>query len=563
MSRTEIWLVLILLQVLGYPYRLQAQTDIRYDPWDWVTYKNSQFVSSITEGREYIYFATNGGILRYQIFGKYWDYPITRSQGLSDEDVDAVYYDFFTHTLWASTSSGLNYSMEGGRRWELVPNETLALRPGERILRIGSTSEYLWCLTSSQILKMDHLSGYVVSPYADVSNEDVTWGSALLMDGERSLGILKDFSATGGWINNVDVLHGPQMEEVYVSTLYVDRFGDIWVGTWGGSVFFGDFQMRQLEPLSFGPAQTSSEIVLKTEQGIWMAGIDPSSRFSGITRYEPNRGNWDLFRVGYEITFGDDHVYCGTQVENEWWFGTPNGIQIYTPNQDSWVSISQSRGLPDNRITSIAFDGNYVYVGTPTGIVRMSPVSKTRISWKLADRIHRRPVYAIHWDGRHLWISTDINLWQWQVGTDLVHHYGIFGNSPEGTVPNPEYKPPDIMVPVTAIVSSDSVVYFGDEFGILSYHRDRGEWIRLTGESRLIGYQVLSLTLSGENDSLLWMGTSKGIFIVNLNDGYIRHLKKEDGLPSNAIRSSVIDGDIVWFGTPEGLVRFNWKRHLE
>jgi len=543
-----------------------AQINIRYDPWDWVTYKNSQYVKSITEGREYIYFATNGGILRYQIFGKYWDYPITYSQGLRDDDIDAVYYDFQTHILWAATASGLYYSAEGGRRWTVVSNETLTLRPGEKIFRIGSTPDYLWCITSSQVLKLDHLSGFVILPYAEMPKNNVTWGSTFLLGQERELGILNDFIATGGWVNDVTVLRGPHLEEVNVSTVYGDRFGDFWIGTWGGSIFYGDFQMRQVNPIPFGPAQTGAEIIKKTDQGMWICGIDPSSRYSGITLYDPSRGNWDIYRVGYEITFGEDQVYCGTQVEDELWFGTLNGIQVYSPDNNSWYSLSESKGLPDHRITSIEYDGNYVYAGSSMGIVRISPTLKTAVFWSLAKQMRLRPVYVIHWDGYNLWISTDISLWQWQPSTDLFNQYGPFGKQLTVTDSNSDNSPPSVFAPSTAIVSSDSIVYFGDEFGILSYHKFSGKWSRITGESRLVGFHVLSLTLidgTEKSDPFLWMGTSQGVFAINMKDGYIRHFTREDGLPHNLVRTTLFNRDLVWFGTPEGLVRFRWRRYME
>ncbi|MEE9167163.1 MAG: hypothetical protein V3U24_06865 [Candidatus Neomarinimicrobiota bacterium] len=544
---------------------VQAQADIRYDPWDWVTYRNSRFVTSVAEGSEYIYFGTNGGILRRHIFGKYWDYPITRSQGLPEDEIDAVYYDFRTHVLWASSSSGLSHSVEGGVRWEMVSNEILGLRPGERIARIGSTADFLWCETASQVLKLDHLSGFLVIPYADLPESDVRWGSALLTGSRKRHGILNNFTATGGWINDLDMLRGPRLEEFHISTIYTDRFQDIWLGTWGGSVFHGDFQMKLLEPIPFGPAQTSAEILLRMDNGMWSAGIDPSTLYSGITLYDPQRGIWDIFRVGFEITFGEDQVYYGAQVNEEWWFGTPDGIQVYMPAKDSWLPISQSRDLPDSRVVSLAFDGEYVYGGTLTGLVRISPSSRTRVSWSVSEMVGFRPVYVVHWDGESLWIATDVDLWQWGEKRDELRRFGIPGGESLSDVTNRESDQPVIVRPVTAIASSDSMVYFGDEFGVLCYDRNVGEWRRITGRSRLTGFEILSLTLSQgpeENEGMLWIGTSDGTLALDLTDDFIWHFKKKDGLPSDIVRSSLIQGDIAWFGTPEGMVRFEWKKHL-
>ena len=160
---------------------LQAQTNIKYDSWDWVTYRFSQDITSISDGPEHIYFASPGGILRYQTFGRYWDYPITTSQGLSDFTVTAVYYDFHTNILWASTSSGLDYSIDGGGRWNQVSRDELGLRDRELIIRIGSTAEELYCVTPSQIIKVDHLSGFLIMPYAEPPSKDhISWGLSLI-----------------------------------------------------------------------------------------------------------------------------------------------------------------------------------------------------------------------------------------------------------------------------------------------------------------------------------------------------------------------------------------------
>ncbi|MFQ6615533.1 MAG: hypothetical protein ACE5HZ_02020 [Fidelibacterota bacterium] len=543
-----------------------AQKAVEYDPWDWVTYRNSQFVSSITEGREYIYLGTNGGIQRYHLFGKYWDHPITRSQGLSHDDVRAVYYDFHTQFLWAATSSDLNYSSDGGRQWQSVTREALGLRPGERIIRIGSTPDHLWCITTSQTLKLDHLSGFVITPYATLPEKNVSWGSAPSVGYWKDLEILNDFVATGGWINEVDILRGPHMEEVYVSTAYQDRFGDMWVGTWAGPVFYGDGQMRQLTPLITGPAQTNSEVLVETSRGMWVGGIARPTDATGITLFDAGRRTWDWFRVGYEIPFGEDQVYCGTRVEKEWWLGTPGGIEIYDQENNSWFLLSEERGLKDSRITFIAFDGVYVYAGTPEGLSRVSPTSKESVSWDLSGRLQNLPVRALHWDGNSLWISTDLGIWRWDPVAEQVRRYGSYGDEPSEDEPEGVENWQPVMSTVAAIVSSDSMVYFGDELGLLAFDRTTREWTRLTGQSRLVGFVILVLGLyegPKKEDDIIWVGTTEGVLAMNLATGYTRRFTVRDGLPSNVIRSIIVGSEVVWFGTPEGLVMFKWRKHLK
>jgi|TARA_Y100000294_G_scaffold60104_1_gene56851 ligand-binding sensor domain-containing protein len=535
---------------------------VRYDPWDWITYKNSNFVSSIAEGQEYIYFGTNGGVVRYHIFGKFWDFPITRSQGLPDDEITAVYYDLQTDILWAASETTLSLSMDGGRLWHTTTKEELGLRPAERIIRLGSTSIDVLCVTTSQILRIDRLSGFVISPYAQIPQEDVNWGSRPQTGAGRVESVLNDFTATQGWVNDLGIFHGPGFQEAAVSTMLVDRFGDIWVGTWGGPIFYGNFQMRLLEPLEYGPTQTNAETILPSADGLWTAGVAAGSDRSGITLYDPRRGIWDYYRDGTEIMFGEADVLCAVLVEQEWWFGTTSGIQVFTPEKDSWFLISEAKGLPDIHVTRIAYDGQYVYAGTPSGIVRIQPLTRKRVPWELAGAFRNLPVRELHWDGDYLWLSSSFDLWRWQSSAGESRRLALTNSR----LPGLTEKETGLLSPVSAIASSDRMVYFGDEFGLLSYDKITGKWSRFSGKAGLVGFEILSLALSGNpssDDVIIWMGTTKGVIAFNSATGYVRHFTEKDGLSSDRVRTVIIDGKTAWFGTPEGLVRFQWEEYLK
>ncbi|MEM9918121.1 MAG: histidine kinase [Bacteroidota bacterium] len=63
--------------------------------------------------------------------------------------------------------------------------------------------------------------------------------------------------------------------------------------------------------------------------------------------------------------------------------------------------------------------------------------------------------------------------------------------------------------------------------------------------------------LYNEGDSILWVGTSKGLNKIRYADWKIWKIDKADGLPSNEIRSIFTAGKYCWLGTPEGLVQFD------
>jgi len=542
---------------------LQAQADIIYDPWDWVTYRFSQDIASISDGPEHVYFASPGGILRYQTFGRYWDFPITTSQGLSDFTVTAIYYDFHTHMLWASTPQGLDYSMDGGGRWSKVSRDELGLRDREVIIRIGSTAEELFCVTPSQILKADHLSGFLIMSYSEPPPKDqITWGSSLMIGTAAVRDIVDGFTAMGGWNLELGWLNGPSLnEKAPITTVHTDRFGDMWVGTRGGPVFRGDQQLMILEPKPVGLAQTNATVLEFWGTSLWVAGVSAPDVPSGITLLDTDRSTSELFRRGVEISFGLDAVTAIEKVGKQWWFGTPDGIQIYDPQKDTWTVFSKVKTLIDETISHLKTDGEYIYVGTRMGVVRVSVEKGILDPWPVTHDIGRWPSDALEWDGSNLWVSSRRHLWRWFADADFFYQYGSFGEELTGIQPGEA----TLMSPVTAVVSSDSMVYFADEFGLLIYNKTEGKWDRYTAESKLVGYRTLDMDVANVDDSttVAWLATTNGAVMVNFRTGFVRQFGLRDGLPSQQITAVRVEGDQVWLGTAEGLCRFKWLRYLQ
>ena len=66
------------LLLLVFISQIKSQPDPRFRPFDWVIFKGSGEINSITEGFTFSYIATSmGGIKRFNLFGNYFDEPIT------------------------------------------------------------------------------------------------------------------------------------------------------------------------------------------------------------------------------------------------------------------------------------------------------------------------------------------------------------------------------------------------------------------------------------------------------------------------------------------------------
>jgi hypothetical protein len=135
----KIILLLILLNNIG------AQPDSRFSPFDWVLYSGARKISSITEGFTFAYIGTeSGGLKRFNLFGNYFDEPITTAQGLENNNITAVHFDKGTGLIWVSTPQHIQYSFSREGDWYSFDLQNLGLSRYDQIKQIGSSSNYIW-----------------------------------------------------------------------------------------------------------------------------------------------------------------------------------------------------------------------------------------------------------------------------------------------------------------------------------------------------------------------------------------------------------------------------------
>jgi sugar lactone lactonase YvrE len=57
----------------------------------------------------------------------------------------------------------------------------------------------------------------------------------------------------------------------------------------------------------------------------------------------------------------------------------------------------------------------------------------------------------------------------------------------------------------------------------------------------------------------VWAATQDGVWKLNrMTDIWVRYTT-DDGLLDNQVQDLALDGDYIWFGTPQGATRFFWN----
>ena len=164
--------------VIYYGSLLFCQPDSRFRPFDWVLYKGSGSINSISEGFNYAYIGTeDGGVKRLNTFSLVFDEPITSAQGLQSNTATAVHFDTETGFLWVASSNHLQYSFSREGSWFPLTFESLGISRFDRIRKIGSSIGYIWLELKSSFVKIDHSNGNLIGVFSKPDEISIKWSS--------------------------------------------------------------------------------------------------------------------------------------------------------------------------------------------------------------------------------------------------------------------------------------------------------------------------------------------------------------------------------------------------
>ena len=522
-------------------------TNINYELDDWVTYSMTRWITSLAEGREYVYFGTSGGIARYNFYANSWERPWTVSDGLPDNFIVAVAYDINTDYIWCSTHLGVSVFRTSWKRWENYFKEEFGLFPGDDIVSIGFDNEHVWLesrdgeyfKSNNQQITFFKETGSLI-PYGKI-----TWF------GKRATAskVMPQLYMQGGYFFDPSgVIKDYQLDDYPVTCFLQDQWNMIWIGSWGVGAGKADSRIKILELLPYGLfIKNVTAFEMDKNGNIWAGGKGSYNGQSGITFWDIDNNQVEYYQARFENNMYSDQV---TSIAIDYpyiWFGTEFGLVRFNKEENEWKTYDTGLGLRDNFIYDVEVDNENVWIGTLLGLCRLEKDNMYEKGYRIQNvapaDIKNMKVYDIEIMENLLWIGTEYGVYVY----DKTKQTGEFEDEPDGPQNNE----------VTAVaVLGESEVWFGMSDGIEVYDMQTKSWKgvpeRRFFNSTYVNYIVV-------DDSAAWVATDHGVLKYDKAQNRWRTFDIEDGLASNLVNHIVLDGDYVWFGTSEGLTRFYWN----
>jgi hypothetical protein len=222
--------------------------------------------------------------------------------------------------------------------------------------------------------------------------------------------------------------------------------------------------------------------------------------------------------------------------ESDLWIGTLNhGVLHFHAGQTE--AFSESAGLPDPQVESLAISGDTTYVGSATGV---AVFTAGRFSRVLAPGVLATALLA--------------SPTQLYVGSE---DQGVIVIPLEGRRPNPNLGPGAQLPEVHQLFASDNAVFAVTRNGLYRMGPHAFGWQRILENTAAVLTDRNISALAADSTGRLWVGYfDRGLDLLSSNGARARHVEDEHVFCVNRIFPNAKSG-VIEVATANGLVRFD------
>ncbi len=523
-----------------------SQPRAKYRPFDWLLFKESGKINSLSEGFEFLYIATgDGGISRYSLFSNQYDLPITTAQGLASNNIHSVHFDHNTGILWASSTGVIQYSYTREGDWRHIDFIDLGLTNRDRIRRIGNSGNYIWARANTVYIKLDKSSGILAGIYPMPDEMGIKWSSDEYLANSDVDEVLNNYTIMSGWMVSGNQLIDNYGRYIDITSGLIGSNNDVWIGSSDGTLFHGNKAMEAIYPTDFGIRGSNINALLVNNDYIWIGSKDYNVA-RGLTRLDVNNFQANHYDFDITINMSLTEVHSFFHFENDLWVGGDGVILTFDKNENYWRTLGEERGIPNSALTSMVGDSNYVWIGSYYGMRQINRKTKREEPMGFEYLFYNHPVYDLAINDLGVWIASRTGIYLYEKNNPQIMNALSIGDS---YLDFPVSR-------VTSIFQEKNILYFATNIGVITFDLNEKIWDLIISVGEYKGDVVTDMIVIGK---FCFIGTEEGLFRINMKSNRVREYNFDFIGSVNALES--ID-KYLWIGSSEGLIRFKWRKDL-
>lgn len=338
---------------------------------------------------------------------------------------------------------------------------------------------------------------------------------------------------------HINTLNGLPMDNV--SCVFEDNAHGIWIGTEGkGLVYFTGEAFVHYTTKSGLSSDLIISSLLDKSGNKWFG-----TYANGVARWSNEK--WENF----DVTNGLSNNTIWSMVESSdgsIWLGTANGLNKFRNGKFQFWDNKKLPNLPGNKIAALYIDSQQrLWIGGGEGISCLDGDSLWTLEQLIGKHQRIKNVRSIGENAGDIYFISQNNFHILTAQHTLLS-YVISETNP-------------------TLFCADK-----DMFGNIWLGSEEGVFIYRNGEITQLNYADFSgsnfINFIKSDKNIMWVGTNNGLFRFALDDDELKRIRIEqfgiaDGLVSleTNLNSAMIDlSEALWFGTSEGLMKFNRRK---
>ncbi len=338
-------------------------------------------------------------------------------------------------------------------------------------------------------------------------------------------------------LETVKKIGNSRLDREVILSLYKDSRGTIWIGTYDGLYRLVNNKIEKLSPQKGLLSVAVYSVVEDRENSIWF-GTDV-----GLVKYVP----------GPFVSYTEDQGLSNNFVrsmsidpDGKVWMGTRHGVSIFTPETESFKTLTSELESDRIRVYSIlALDSESALIGTRDGLIYWKD-GKVAKRYSTDDGLESSYVASILKDSKgRIWIGSSRGLSRWQN---------------------------ESIVKVKNIPESNHAIYSMAEDqqgriwlgignrGLLYFEPEKNEYTRLEKIAQANGVSVWSIDVDSQGN--IWAGTNgNGLLKISPRLTLLEVLNNKHKLKNDFVWQVKMDSnDNLWAYTNSGLKRVSEDR---
>lgn len=542
-------------------------TVYKNQPNDSLSLSNSDILSLDQDAYGNLWIGTYNGLNKYDpLADAFTRFPHSESNGISNNIIWSV-NALDNGEIWIGTSHGLsifNPSTHKFTNYYADPTDLESL-PQNMVLDIlEDPNGRVWIATanglSTVIREGDRIRFLRIT--SNYYIQDLNWDATrkLLWVATRYNGLLAYQPQSNTWV----VVNQAQ-EKVYknVRSLIMDDVQNLWIGTYDGLYILspsGELNHYLNDPFDKSSlSRNTIKSVYKDIKGsIWIG-----SYYGGLNIYDVSNSNFKTLDQSHSKSPLSYDVVSSIAVDDmqQLYFGTEGGgITIYNSKTKDveYITLENTQGkLLSNNIKSMLLDKNLLYIGTFNAGLAIYDIKSKKfttnvLSNSLQNALNNTGVYSIKKQGDDLWLATfSDGVFRYQLKTEQLYNYQSTTDC-SAPVPSNSIR--------TMLVENDSVIWLGTQKGIsrlsFSSPEEFSAEFYLYQKTQDTGEDILCIFRDSKDR--LWVGSKySGLYLYNGQKFEQIDLKPENETIT-AIHSIVEDHkNHLWLATSHGILNYN------